>query len=202
MKLKLALVDNHGMFMYGFVSSLEQYPEVEKVFSFYPNEIKKITKCLKMHSLDMFLIDINLDGISGFDFAEKIKIIDPKIPIAFITGHGNQANLRTEASEFGAVGFFLKDPVPDEFLSQIKGAVTGKFPGLDGALKLPKLTPREKETLYYVCMGYANKEISQELYITTRQVERHKKNLMIKFSVKNDKKLIRKAIDLGYVVIN
>lgn len=200
--MNLILVDNHGMFMEGFVSSLEQFSEVEKVFSFYPEEMKKIKNCVENNLIHLFIIDINLDGMSGFDFAEKIKNIDPKIPIAFVTGHGNQANFRMEAREFGAAGFFLKDPKPSQFLAQIMQAINGKKPGMMEEKRLPKLTLREKETLFFICKGYTNKELSEQLNVTLRQVERHKKNLMLKFDVENDKKLIRKAINLGYEIIN
>lgn len=200
--MKLILVDNHGMFMEGFVSSLEQFPEVEKVFSFYPEEVKKIIECLENNLIHLFIIDINLDGISGFDFAEKVKNVAPETPITFVTGHGNQANFRTEAREFGAAGFFLKDPKPRQFLAQIIQAINGEKPGMMEEKRLPKLTLREKETLFFICKGYTNKELSEQLNVTLRQVERHKKNLMLKFEVENDKKLIRKAINLGYEMID
>ena len=200
--MKLILVDNHGMFMEGFVSSLEKFPEVEKVFSFYPEEVKKIIECLENNLIHLFIIDINLDGMSGFDFAEKVKNVAPETPIAFVTGHGNQANFRTEAREFGAAGFFLKDPKPRQFLAQIIQAINGEKPGMMEEKRLPKLTLREKETLFFICKGYTNKELSEQLNVTLRQVERHKKNLMLKFEVENDKKLIRKAINLGYEIID
>lgn len=200
--MKLILVDNHGMFMEGFVSSLEKFPEVEKVFSFYPEEVKKIIECLENNLIHLFIIDINLDGMSGFDFAEKVKNVAPETPIAFVTGHGNQANFRTEAREFRAAGFFLKDPKPRQFLEQIMQAINGEKPGMMEEKRLPKLTLREKETLFFICKGYTNKELSEQLNVTLRQVERHKKNLMLKFEVENDKKLIRKAINLGYEIID
>ncbi|MFJ1628225.1 response regulator [Marinilactibacillus psychrotolerans] len=200
--MRLAIVDNHGMFMEGFAYSLEQFPEVEKVFSFYPEEVKRIIECLENNLIHLFIIDINLDGMSGFVFAENIKNFAPEMPIAFVTGHGNQANFRTEAREFGAAGFFLKDPKPRQFLAQIIQAINGKKPGMMEEKRLPKLTLREKETLFFICKGYTNKELSEQLNVTLRQVERHKKNLMLKFEVENDKKLIRKAINLGYEIIN
>lgn len=199
--MKLAIVDNHGMFMEGFSSSLEQFSDVGKVFTFYPEEIEELKECIHKRVLDLLIVDINLDGLNGFDFADEIAAFDSNLPIAFVTGHGNQINLRSSAREHGAAGFLLKDPRPQEFLEQIKRIVAGEKVGLEGEIHLPRLTEREKETLQYLCDGYSNQEIANHLEISERQVERHKHNLMIKFSVRNDKTLLRKAIDLGYVMI-
>lgn len=199
--MNLAIIDNHGMFMAGFSSSLEKSPEVNKVFTFFPNEMDKLYHNIQEYALDLLIIDVNLGSISGFDIAEEISFIYPKFPIAFITGHGNQINLREEARQLGAAGFFLKDPEPQEFLNQIKRVLEGEKVGLDSIEYLPRLTPRERETLQYLCKGFTNQELANQLAISLRQVERHKKNLMVKFSAGNDKTLVRKAIDLGYELI-
>lgn len=86
-------------------------------------------------------------------------------------------------------------------MEQIYQSLNGQKPGLEVTIKLPKLTPREKETLHYLCRGYTNQELANQLFISKKQVERHKRNLMIKFNVMNDKTLIREAIDLGYEII-
>lgn len=104
--MKLVLIDNHGLFMEGLSSCLEQFSDIDNVFTFYSEEKVKIQNCIKDEWIDLFLIDINLDGISGFDFADELREEDPELPIAFITGHGNQPNLRAEALEHGAIGFF------------------------------------------------------------------------------------------------
>lgn len=199
--MRLAIIDNHGLFMAGFAASLEQFAEIKKVYTFYPSEVEALTSLDKLN-LDLLIIDINLDGISGFDLARRILLIHPRLPIAFITGHGNQIQLRNEAKEFGAAGFFLKDPKPIDLLEQIKKVVKGERVGLENQDVLPNLTPREKEVFHYLCEGFTNQQLSKQLRISLRQVERLKKNLMIKFDVKNDKALIRKGLNLGFEIIH
>lgn len=200
--MNLAIIDNHGMFMAGFSSSLEKFPEVNKVFTFYPDEVDRLCQNIQEYDLDLIIIDINLDGKSGFDLAEKHFLTNSTLPIAFLTGHGNQINLREEARAHGAAGFFLKDPKPHEFLKQIQNVINGNKFGLETQETIPRLTPREKEVVQYLCKGYTNQQLSDQLNISVRQVERHKKNLMVKFNVQNDKTLARKAIDLGYEIIS
>lgn len=199
--MNIAIIDNHGMFMAGFSSSLEKFPEVNKVVMFFPDEVEKLCHNIQKLALDLLIIDVNLGGMSGFGLAKKISSKHSSLPIAFITGHGNQINLKEEARELGAAGFFLKDPKPDELLQQIKKVVAGEKVGLKNEEKVPRLTSREKEVLQYLCEGYTNKQLSKKFDLSVRQIERHKKNLMVKFDVPNDKKLLRKAINLGYEII-
>ena len=48
-----------------------------------------------------------------------------------------------------------------------------------------QLTAREMEILYLIVKEYTNIEIAEKLYISTRTVDAHKRNLIEKTGVKN-----------------
>ena len=54
------------------------------------------------------------------------------------------------------------------------------------------LTPREFEVLQYICIGYTNKQIAQELKITTHTIKIHAAHIQKKFNVKS-------RAEIGYI---
>ena len=56
------------------------------------------------------------------------------------------------------------------------------------------LTKREKEVLELICKGYSNQQISEQLFISQRTVERHRSSLLLKTDSKNSISLVIFAI--------
>lgn len=56
------------------------------------------------------------------------------------------------------------------------------------------LTPREIQVLELICKEYTTAEIAKELFISTRTVEGHRKNLLEKSGAKNTAGLIIYAL--------
>jgi DNA-binding CsgD family transcriptional regulator len=57
----------------------------------------------------------------------------------------------------------------------------------------PRLSQREKETLYLIAFEYNNKEIAKILYLSPDTIDSHRKRLMSKLGVCNSAGLISKA---------
>jgi FixJ family two-component response regulator len=70
------------------------------------------------------LADIRMPGMSGLELQAKLKAEGSRIPIIFITAHGD-AKMKMQAMEAGAVEFLSK-PFDDEVLLQkVRGALKG-----------------------------------------------------------------------------
>lgn len=65
-----------------------------------------------------------------------------------------------------------------------------------------ELTTRELEVLQLICQQYTAKEIGEKLFVTTKNIEFHKSNLLIKTGVKNTAGLIIYAIQNKVVNVN
>src|SRR6266481_5498116 len=76
---------------------------------FLDSEARHKTVCL--------IADIRMPGMSGLELQEKLKTKGCRIPIIFITAHGD-AEMRTHAMRDGALAF-LNKPFDDAVLLEI-----------------------------------------------------------------------------------
>lgn len=61
------------------------------------------------------------------------------------------------------------------------------------------LSVREREVLDQISFGLTTKEIASNLYLSDHTIITHRKNLLIKMSVRNTAGLIRRAFEVGYL---
>ena len=82
------------------------------------------------HQAACVICDIRMPGMSGLDLQAKLKAERSRVPIIFITAHGN-AELRTRALGSGAVEFLTK-PFDDAGLLESVQAAVEKSARSDG----------------------------------------------------------------------
>jgi len=61
----------------------------------------------QVHTTACLLLDVRLPGGSGLELQQQLRSSQVRIPIIFITAHGNEA-MRVQALQAGAVAFFAK----------------------------------------------------------------------------------------------
>jgi FixJ family two-component response regulator len=61
----------------------------------------------QVHTTACLLLDVRLPGSSGLELQQQLRSSQARIPIIFITAHGNEA-MRAQALQAGAVAFFAK----------------------------------------------------------------------------------------------
>jgi FixJ family two-component response regulator len=61
----------------------------------------------QVHTTACLLLDVQLPGVSGLELQRQLRSRQARMPIIFITAHGNEA-MRAEALQAGAVAFFAK----------------------------------------------------------------------------------------------
>jgi DNA-binding NarL/FixJ family response regulator len=64
---------------------------------------------------------------------------------------------------------------------------------------LDPLTKREREVLQLIAEGQTNKDISQQLGMSVKTVESHRRNLMVKLNIHETAGLVRYAIKIGLI---
>ena len=115
------------------------------------------------------VLDVRLPGGSGLDFQQELAAAGVRIPIIFITGHGD-IPMTVKAMKSGAVEFLTKPFQERELLGAIRQALdrdraTRRQQGKLAELRkrYEALTAREREVMGLVVSGMLNKHIAAEL---------------------------------------
>jgi FixJ family two-component response regulator len=145
------------------------------------------------------VLDIRLPGQSGLDLQDTLSKSDIRLPIIFISGHGD-IPMSVRAMKAGAVGF-LEKPVRDqELLDAIHTAIDldrqriqDESDVADIRKRYETLTPREQEVLARVIAGRLNKQIAAELGVSEITVKVHRGQAMRKMGTRSLADLVRMA---------
>jgi len=212
--IKVLLVDDHTLFRSGLKMLLEKEEDI--VLTSDVPDAEQAMEVLQKKHIDVTLMDIGLPGIDGIEAAQRIKNEHPSVKILMLSMHKDEPYL-LKALETNANGYLVKESASTELVSAIHRVMNEEIvihPSLtkvlvNEALKdkgeevsYPQkeiLSLREKEVLYYVCLGYTNQEIAEDLMVSVKTVEKHKANIMHKVNVKKRYELIDYAIKQGLV---
>jgi FixJ family two-component response regulator len=149
------------------------------------------------------VLDIRLPRISGLDFQMDLDKAGIRIPIIFISGHGD-IPMSVQAMKAGAVDFLTKPVRPQEMIDAVTRALAADRKRRaedkkvsDLRLLYESLTPREREVLALAAAGVMNKLIAEELGIRDVTVKVHRSNVMRKMRTRSLADLARVADTLG-----
>lgn len=136
------------------------------------------------------LLDIRMSGMSGLDLFDRLREVQARIPVIFLTGHGD-VPMAVGALKRGARDFVEKPFNDNDLVDRVIEALEWDFQrrldeaaAADLAARLEQLTARERQVMELVLAGKLNKVIADELGITMRTVEVHRAHVFEKMGVK------------------
>lgn len=202
------IVDDHFMVIEGITSLLQNEAEY-KITGHASNSASCLSFLARQQQPDVLLMDINLGNESGIELCKVVKDTYPQIMILALSTF-NQFSFIDKMMENGASGYLLKNAERSEIKEAIQIAVKGGTymsreaadtirTVEEGRNQKPSLTRREKEVLELVADGLTNQEIADKLFIGVSTIDTHRKNLLLKFGVKNTALLIRTAAKLQMI---
>jgi FixJ family two-component response regulator len=149
------------------------------------------------------ILDVRMPGLSGMDLQEKLMRSDYRMPIIFLTGHG-ELSMGVQAMKKGAIDFLTKPCDDEQLLWAVQSAIEKDMQARGSYEEKQKirrrielLTPRENEILHYVIGGMLNKQIAAKLGIAEPTVKIHRGRIMEKLCVESVADLVRLAGKAG-----
>jgi FixJ family two-component response regulator len=152
------------------------------------------------------VLDVRMPGLTGLDLQEALAAAGRRMPIVFITGHGD-VSMSVKAMKAGAVDFLTKPFDVENLLDAVRRAVAKDVKALaderrtsDVLALVRRLTPRETEVFALVVTGMLNKQIAAELGIGEQTVKVHRARVMEKMRAGSVAELVRLADRAGVIV--
>lgn len=149
------------------------------------------------------ILDVNLEGKTGLELQDELKVNDSHLPIIFITGRGN-IQMSVSTLKKGAVNFLEKPFKDEDLLQSVTEALTisrklksDKETSKTAHSLINKLTTRENEIFINLLTGMLNKQIASKLNIAEQTVKLHRLKIYEKLGVKSVAEMIRIAEQAG-----
>lgn len=215
--IRILIADDYDIIRHGLQQILSHDPSINVVAQASTrNELLQQVR-QRQNEIDIIILDMNMEGVSGFDL---IKTLRQQAPTINIIGFSNQKQevYAVEAIKSGANGYLLKESSSLEVIDAIYKVAKGEqYIGEALADKVFEwmlnsrsttgtvtniydlLTEREREIMLLAITGLTSAEIAEELLISPRTVEKHRSNFMSKLGLRTPTQLIKFASDQGLI---
>ncbi len=199
-EMRILLVDDHAILLDGIKNLLEKDG---LVVAGVAENAEKALQFIKSNDVDIVITDFHMPGMDGLSLVNTIRRIQPDIKTIVLSMH-DETHLVKEILRAGVNGYVLKKDTHRELLKAIEEVRQGRvylssdinkilITNLQNPDEGRLLTDREREILKLIAKEYSNKQIAEELFISERTVETHRKNIFKKTATNSLVGLIKYA---------
>ena len=205
--VRIFIVDDHQMLIDGIKALLRKEKHLQFVGE--SNNGMEALQFVRTHPVDLVMTDISMPGMNGIELTRTVKSESPHIKVLVLSMY-HDPEMVAQIFAVEAEGYILKNTGKEELLSAISRIVDdGSFYSSEVISSLMKqrnapkprkeeniqeiLTKREIEIVKLICMEYTTAQIADQLYISPRTVDTHRKNILLKTASKNIVSLIKLA---------
>ena len=203
--VKLAIVDDHKLFRQGLVYILRRFAAYEVVLETASGQ-ELLNELIAGLHIDIVLLDLHMPGMNGKDVSRQLLAQYPHIKIIILSMdysqdfildlvslgiHGylpkdiDQRLLDQAIKEVGTKGYYIDDTVAQIMRIGLQTKLNSAKTQATATELGSVLTEREKEVLKLLCQGYNSSQIAEQLFISLRTVEGHRKHLLEKTGANN-----------------
>ena len=194
MPIKIAILDDHQIVIDGLRLLLKDQTNLEVVAEFTHGE--KLLQRIESLGIDLLITDIMMPGLDGYEVAKQVRAILPEIFIIALSMNGEGPLVDKMIHDAGVNGYLLKTADKHELIQAIQTVTEGEpyfsreiIEELQHYAVLKKqneeihLTAREIEIIQCIANDLSNKQIADQLFISERTVETHRKNIFRKVDI-------------------
>lgn len=227
--VKILIIDDHPLFRQGVRYALMSDPDVNVVGEAATAEeaLEWINQVDQSKEPNVVLADLNLPGMNGLDFTRQVRRQYPGLGVVVLSMHENDEQA-FQALQAGAAAYRSKDVKPRDLIDVLKRVAHGEYVINDVVLEEPKvasrllsqfrslpqdisitpdvdfpiftpLSEREIEVLERIAGGGSNKEIADELGISTQTVKNHISSILRKLSLNDRTQAVLYALRRGWI---
>lgn len=211
-RIKVLLVDDHTIVRDSIAVMLAQVHDIQVVGSLSSGE-ELISKMRDLNP-DVVVMDIKMKGISGIEATRWVKERNNNVKVILLSMEVKK-ELVAAGIQSGIDGYLPKDVEKSTLIEAIRVVSKGEKYFNEAItslvfedfykrevsarqakqyLQLTDLSKREMEVLQLIALGKADKEVAEQLFISTKTVNTHKMNILNKLGLKNTAELVRYAI--------
>lgn len=209
-RLKVVIADDHPLFRDGLRRALEADPSLE-LLGQAADGATALSLILE-HQPDLAILDIDMPKMNGLELAREIERRKLFVAVAILTIY-REEDMFNAAMDAGVRGYILKETAAVDLLDAIKTMAEGRYyfsPILSDYLiarnqrardllkarpSLADLTPSERRILRLVSQNRTSKEIADELSVSIRTVETHRRNIASKLGIHGTHSLLKFALE-------
>ena len=205
MKIKVAIADDHKLFIDGIKSILAKEINIS-IVSEAANGLELIKAIENGPLPDIIVTDIRMPVMDGIAATRILTKKYPYIPVLALTMYDQSADV-IEMLEAGAKGYVTKEVEKQELILALNCLMVGKkyfsknlpddfstwFMETSDEKEIT-LTRREKEILELVAKGRTTLQMAQELKLSKFTIDTHRKNIHKKLGIKSNTGLVNYAL--------
>lgn len=202
---RILVVDDHAVLRSGLRLLLEQEEDLEWVGE--AGTVEDALRAIDRTEPDIVLLDLRMPGIGGLAGLPRVLARREGVRVLVLSMDDDVADVR-QAFDAGAAGYVVKSAADEELIRAIRAVRAGERyvdPALGAKLAQPPrpagpvddLSPREREVLRLLALGYTNQEVAERLVVSVRTVESHRAHVMNKLRVDSRAAMVQHALHAG-----
>jgi DNA-binding NarL/FixJ family response regulator len=211
MTIRIILADDHQIVRQGLRTLLAAEPDMEVVAE--ADNGRTVLRLVEELKPQVVIMDISMPDLNGIEATRQMMAESPGVKVIALSMHSDSLFV-LNMLKAGASGYLLKDCALEELIKAIRTVVRQKTylsPGISdivikdfvsgwsttGTSAFSILTAREREVLQLMAEGKSTNQIAENLYVSVKTVEAHRKQLMNKLGIHSVAELTKYAIRQG-----
>lgn len=214
--VRILLADWQNLSRQGLRILIEQQPELKVIAEADNGRIA--VQLAKYHKPNIVIMSIDMPELNGIDASRIILSDSPDTKVIALASNYNRQYVKGMI-QAGASGFLIKDCFFDELAHAIRLVIQNRrylsekiadivmrelaeqLTSTDKE-QMPSLTIREREVLQLVAEGIKTKDIAERLFVSSKTIEAHRRQVMEKLNLPSIAHLTKYAIREGLTTLD